>query len=62
MDASEDEKTAAAALIAELRSRVKSLEAEIDALRSTRNAMLTESAELKKSVAYWRRQAEKAAA
>lgn len=62
MDASEDEKTAAAALIAELRSRVKSLEAEIDALRSTRNAMLTESDELKKSVAYWRRQAEKAAA
>lgn len=62
MDASEDEKTAAATLILELKARVKSLEAEIDALRSTRNAMLTESAELKKSVAYWRRQAEKAAA
>lgn len=47
MDASEDEKTAAAALIRELQSQVKTLEAEADALRSTRDSLLVENGALK---------------
>jgi ParB-like chromosome segregation protein Spo0J len=60
MDATEDEKTMAAGMIAELKSQVKALEAEVDALRSMRNSLLVENRELKSSVAYWRRHAEKA--
>ncbi len=48
MDASEDEKTAAAALIRELQSQVKTLEAEADALRSMRDSLLTENGALKR--------------
>lgn len=62
MDASEDEKSAAAALIAELRAEVKQLRAENDGLKAMRNSLQVEASELKKSVAYWRRKAEKVAA
>lgn len=57
MDASDEEKRACADLIAELRTRVRHLEAELDAVASSRNGLLVENAELKKSVAYWRRKA-----
>ena len=57
MDASDEEKQACADLIAELRTRVRHLEAELDAVASSRNGLLVENAELKKSVAYWRRKA-----
>lgn len=48
MDASEDEKTAAAALIRELQSQVKTLEAEADSLRSMRDSLLVENGALKR--------------
>lgn len=48
MDASEDEKTAAAALIRELQSQVKTLEAEADSLRSMRDSLLVENGSLKR--------------
>lgn len=51
MDASEDEKTRAAALISELKSQVKTLEAEVDALKSVRDSLLTENAALKQQCA-----------
>jgi len=47
MDASEDEKTSASALIGELQSQVRTLEAQVDALRSVRDSLLTENAALK---------------
>lgn len=62
MDASEEEKTSAANLIVELKSQIKTLEAEADALRSMRNSLMTENAELKRSVSYWRGKSEKVAA
>lgn len=51
MDASEEEKTAAASLIADLKAQVKTLEAEVDALRSMRNSLLTENGALKNQCA-----------
>lgn len=62
MEASEEEKTSAAKLIVELKSQIKTLEAEADALRSVRNSLMTENSELKRSVSYWRGKAEKVAA
>lgn len=62
MDATEEERTAAADTIATLRKEVRNLTAELDATRSSRDTLLVESAELKKQVAYWRRKAEKVAA
>lgn len=62
MDASEEEKTAAAQTIAELRERVRVLEAEVDALKASRDTYMRESAERLKQINYWRKQAEKAAA
>jgi ParB-like chromosome segregation protein Spo0J len=61
MDASEDEKTRAAETIRELRARVVTLEAEVDALKVSRDTYMREASEAKKQVTYWRKQAEKAA-
>lgn len=61
MDVSEDEKTAASETIRELRALVKTLEAENDAIKVSRDTYMRENSELKKSVNYWRKQAEKAA-
>lgn len=61
MDVSEDEKTQAAETIRELRALVKTLEAENDAIKVSRDTYMRENSELKKSVNYWRKQAEKAA-
>lgn len=47
--------------IRELRALAKSLEAECDALKVSRDTYMRENSELKKSVIYWRKQAEKAA-
>ena len=60
MDASEDEKTAAAELIAELKARVAQLEIEADALKASRDSFMRENAELKRQVRTWRTKAEKA--
>lgn len=61
MDASEEEKLLASETISDLRARVRTLEAENDAVKSQRDGYLRENAELKKQVSYWRKQAEKAA-
>lgn len=61
MDASEDEKTQAAETIRDLRAMVKTLEAELDAVKVSRDTYMREASELKKQCAYWRKQAEKAA-
>jgi ParB-like chromosome segregation protein Spo0J len=60
MDASEHEKTQASETIRELRALVKTLEAENAALKVSRDTYQREASEAKKSVAYWRKQAEKA--
>jgi ParB-like chromosome segregation protein Spo0J len=58
---SEEAKTQTAETISELRSRVKALEAEVDALKVSRDTYMREATEAKKSAIYWRKQAEKAA-
>lgn len=62
MDASEEEKTAAAQTIAELRERVRVLEIEVSALKASRDTYMRESSEKQKQISYWRKLAEKAAA
>ncbi len=62
MDASEEEKTAAAQTIAELREQVSIMEAELSAVKASRDTYMRENKELKQQVNYWRKQAEKAAA
>jgi len=62
MDTSETAKTQAAETIKELRALVKSLEAELSAVKKSRNTLMTENGELKKQVASWRKKAEKVAA
>lgn len=62
MDASEEEKTAASQTIAALREQVSTMEAELSAVKASRDTYMRENAELKKQVNYWRKQAEKAAA
>lgn len=59
MDATEEEKTKASETIAELRGKVKVLEAELSAVKASRDAFMREAAEAKKQAVYWRKQAEK---
>lgn len=61
MDVSEEEKTAAAETIRELRAQVKAMEAELDAVKASRDTYMRENAELKKQINYLRKQADKAA-
>lgn len=58
---SEEAKTQTQETIRELRALVKTLEAENEALKVSRDTYMREATEAKKSVAYWRKQAEKAA-
>lgn len=58
---SEEAKTQTADTIRELRALVKTLEAEVDALKVSRDTYMREATEAKKSAVYWRKQAEKAA-
>ncbi len=60
MDASEEEKTQAAALITELRARVKTLEAELSAVKTSRDTYMRESGEKTRQIDHWRKRAEKA--
>lgn len=62
MDATEEEKAAAADLIRELRASVDALERDLRTVKTSRDGLLVENAELKKRVAYWRKRAEKVAA
>lgn len=56
---SEEAKSQTADTIAELRARVKTLEAEVDALKVSRDTYMREASEAKKQVSYWRKQADK---
>ena len=62
MDATEEQKAEAAETIESQRKTIATLEAEIRALKVSRDGFLAENAELKKQVAYWRKKAEKLAA
>jgi hypothetical protein len=61
MDASEEEKTSAAEIIAELRQQVRTLEAELDATRASRDGFQRQNSELMKQVQMQQRQLKKAA-
>lgn len=61
MDAAEEGKAEAASTISELRERVRTLEAENDALKASRDTYMQKVSEMQKQIAYWRKQAEKAA-
>lgn len=60
MNASEEERTAASNLIAELRTTISVLKAENAAIKVSRDTLLTENAQLKQQCAFWRRKVEKA--
>lgn len=59
MDASEEAKSEAAATIAEMRNRIKALEAELDAVKSSRDGFQRENAELKKQIVMNQKQIKK---
>lgn len=59
MDASEEAKSEAANTIADLRAQIKTLEAELDAVKSSRDGFQRENAELKKQVLMQQRQLKK---
>lgn len=56
MEGTEEERAAARILIEELQARVKSLEAELDAVKASRDSHMVEVNELKKQCATYRRQ------
>lgn len=62
MEATPEEKQAASDTIESLRAQLKTAEAELHAVKISRDQFQAENAELKKQVAYWRKQATKAAA
>jgi len=59
MGGDSEEKDQATAVIAELRERVRVLEAELEAIKITRNSYQTENGQLKKQIAAMKRQAGK---
>lgn len=59
MDASEEAKSEAAATIADMRDRIKALEAELDAVKSSRDGFQRENAELKKQIVMNQKQIKK---
>lgn len=58
MDASEEEKTSAANELATLRARVKILEAELSAVKASRDAYMRDANEMQKQIKFWRKKAE----
>lgn len=59
IDATEEERTAAAETIANLRAQVKTLDAELRAVRASRDGLMVENNEMKKQIAGQRRQLQK---
>lgn len=59
MDASEEEKTQAQETLASLRAQVKTLSAELSAVKASRDEYMRENAELKRQVAGQRKQLDK---
>jgi hypothetical protein len=62
MDASEEEKSQAAETIRDLRARVVTLEAEVAALKVSRDTYMRESTEKTAQINYWKKEAKKAGA
>ena len=62
LDATDEEKGQYIETVAELRATIKAQEAEIAALKSSRDQLLTKNTDMLKQLAYWKKQAEKAAA
>lgn len=60
MEATDEEKQAAATLIAELQAEIRTLEADNRVLKASRDSFQTESAEAKKQALYGKRRYEKA--
>lgn len=61
LDAPEDAKQNLEATMAELRATIKAQEAEIAALKSSRDQLLAKNADMLKQLSYWKKKAEKAA-
>jgi len=61
LDATEEEKTQYVETVAELRATIKAQEAEIAALKSSRDQLMLKNAEMIKQITYWKKRAEKAA-
>lgn len=59
MEGTAEDKGQAATVIAELRERIRVLEAELDAIKVTRNSYQTENGQLKKQIAAMQRQQKK---
>jgi hypothetical protein len=59
VDVSETERQQLEVTLKELRDKVRAQEAEIEALRNSRDQFQSQNAELIKQVAYWRKRAEK---
>jgi ParB-like chromosome segregation protein Spo0J len=61
IDVTEEEKQNLTDTMADLRATVKAQEAEIAALKSARDQLLAKNADMLKQLAYWKKQAQKAA-
>lgn len=61
LSATPEEQTQYVETMAELRSTIKAQEAEIAALKSSRDTLLAKNAEMLKQIGYWKKKAEKAA-
>lgn len=61
LDAPEDAKQNLETTMAELRATIKAQEAEIAALKSSRDQLLAKNADMLKQLSYWKKKAEKAA-
>ena len=61
LDVTEEEKTQYIETVAELRATIKAQEAEISALKSSRDQLLAKNSDMLKQISYWKKKAEKAA-
>lgn len=60
MDATPEEKAAAANTLEDLRMQVKTLEAELRAVKNSRDQLQAKNADMMKQISYWKKRAEKA--
>lgn len=61
LDATEEEKTQYIETVSELRATIKVQEAEIAALKSSRDQLLAKNTDMLKQLSYWKKKADKAA-
>jgi hypothetical protein len=61
MDVTDEEKTQYIETVSELRATIKAQEAEIAALKSSRDQLLAKNTDMLKQISYWKKKAEKAA-